>query len=76
MEIPCPPEQLLFEKVMFVPLLMAKQSSVHQKFRVLRQLLDTKYIKKSISTLVLDRASSNNNIICRNIEPIGIVSSR
>jgi hypothetical protein len=39
MEIPCPPEQVLLEKVMFVPLLMAKQSSVHRKCRMLRQLL-------------------------------------
>ena len=35
-----------------------------------------KIYRESSSTLVLNRASSNNNIIRRNIEPIGIVSSR
>jgi hypothetical protein len=45
-EIPCPPEQVLPEKVMFVPLLMAKQSSAHRKCRMLRQLLHIKYMRQ------------------------------
>jgi hypothetical protein len=45
MEIPCPPEQVLPEKVMFVPLLMAKQSSAHRKCCMLRQLLHIKCIE-------------------------------